>query len=96
MNRGEDKEFTKHSDAMGDEEIDDLLEMGAMALTSAAVTWPSERYAYVKFGYENTMKAQLDSDGTTFATWIDGVMTHVQSYYQHPTLPTKIQFKVSK
>lgn len=87
------RDMGKHSDKMGDEEKDPSLEMEAFAQTSAAVTWPSERYAYVKFGYENTMKAQLDSEGTSFASWIDGVMTHVQTYYRHPTLPTKIQFK---
>lgn len=86
------REFGKHNDKMGDEETDPALEMEAF-MTSAAVTWPSERYAYVKFGYENTLKAQLSSDGTSFATWINGIMTHVQSYYRHPSLPTKIQFK---
>ena len=81
---------------MGDELVDPLLEFEAEQEPEEFKNWPPELYVYLKFGYENTMKAQLDSDGTTFATWIDEVMTHVQSYYRHPTLPTKIQFKVSK
>jgi len=85
--------MSQHKDKMGDEEKDSTLEMEAFWGTSAAVTWPTERYAYVKFGYENTLKAQLSSDGTSFAPWVDAIMTHVQSYYRHPSLPTKIQFK---
>ena len=82
---------------MGDEEEDLLMELEAevTAKTGAAMTWPSERYAYVKFGYDNTMKTQLEEDGTSFSEWIDSVMTHVQSYYQHSSLPTQIQFKVT-
>ena len=88
--------FEKHSDKMGDEEEDLSLMLQAVKAysTSGATTWPSERYAYVKFGYDNTLLTQLTSDGTTFATWIDSVMTHVQTYYQHSSLPTQIQFKV--
>ena len=85
----------KHKDDMGDEEEDLYDELAADAAASAAVTWPSKRYAYVKFGYDNTMKAQLEEDGTSFSEWIDSVMTHVQSYYQHSSLPTQIQFKVT-
>ena len=91
-----EKPFEKHKDAMGDEEEDlSLMLQAAKAYsTSGATTWPSERYAYVKFGYDNTLLTQLTSDGTTFAAWIDSVMTHVQTYYQHSSLPTQIQFKV--
>ena len=89
----EDK-FTKHDDKMGDEMEDPVMEQFAAAVASQAIVWPPELFAQVKFGYENTMKAQLDADGTTFDAWIDSVMTHVQSYYQHPTLPTKVTFKV--
>ena len=81
----------------GDEEEDLLMELEAevTAKTGAAMTWPSERYAYIKFGYDNTLKNQLSSIGTTFNTWIDSVMTHVQAHYRHSSLPTKIQFKVT-
>ena len=81
---------------MGDEEEDLLLELMADYKTSEAVKWPKKRYAYLKFGYDKTMKAQLAIDKTTFATWINEIMTHVQSYYTHPSLPTKILFKVCK
>ena len=80
---------------IGDEEEDLLWELQAEASVSAATTWPAEVYAYVKFGYDNTMKTQLEEDGTSFSEWIDSVMTHVQSYYQHSSLPTQIQFKVT-
>ena len=97
MCKGEGK-FKKHGDAMGDEEVDLSVVLRAVKAysTSGATdrSWPSERYAYVKFGYDNTISTQLTSDGTTFAAWIDSVMTHVQTYYQHASLPTQIQFKV--
>ena len=58
-------------------------------------SWPEAIYVYVKFGYDRTLKNQLEnSDGTDFATWTDAIMTHVQGHYRHPTLPTKIEFKV--
>ena len=90
-----DDAYGKHKDDMGDEEEDLYDELAADAAASAASSWPSKRYAYVKFGYDNTLKAQMDKEGTTFNKWIDGVMTHVQTYYRHRSLPTKIEFKVS-
>ena len=89
-----DSEFGKDKDEMGDEEEDLLLELEADAKTGAAMTWPSEVYAYVKFGYDNTLKNQLAADGVSFNDWVNSVMTHVQAHYRHYTLPTKIQFKV--
>ena len=59
------------------------------------VTWPSTLTVYVKFIWENTLKAQLDADELTFPDWIESVMTHVQTYYKHDTLPTDILFEVS-
>ena len=79
---------------MKDEEKDPVMEDFAGAAASEMTSWPQQLYARVKFGYENTMKAQLAADGTTFGSWIDEVMTHVQTYYKHPTLPTQIIFKV--
>ena len=89
-------EYTKHDDIMKDEEKDPVMEDFAKAAASEMTSWPKKLYAKVKFGYENTMKAQLAADGTTFGKWIDEVMTHVQTYYKHPTLPTKIIFEVFK
>jgi len=85
--------FEKDQDKMGDEEENLTMELEADAQTSAAVSWPRKQYAYVKFGYDKTMKKQLKKQGTNFATWVDSVMTHVQQYYRHYTLPTKIEFK---
>merc|ERR1712001_4408 len=59
-------------------------------------SWPGEVYAYVKLQYDSTLKGKLAADGTDFNTWADAVMTHVQSHYRHPSLPTKIQFKYNK
>ena len=86
--------FEKHDDEMGDEEEDLSLELRAAAQASAATTWPEERYAYVKLCYDRSLKGQLENDNTDFDTWADAVMTHVQSHYRHPSLPTKIQYKV--
>jgi len=89
--------FGKHKDEMGDEEEDLLDELAADAVASAATTFPRVGLkAYVKFGYDNTMKAQMEKDGTTFNTWIDSVMTHVQTYYKHSSLPVQIKFKYNK
>ena len=79
---------------MEDEEEDLSLELRAVIQASAAVTWPEERYAYLKLCYDRTLKKQLEQDNTDFAPWVDSVMTHVQTHYRHPSLPTKIQFKV--
>ena len=89
-----DEEFEKHNDEMGDEELDLSFELKASLQSSAAITWPKERYAYVKFMYDRTLKNQLESENKNFATWIDSVMTHVQTHYRHNSLPTQIQFKV--
>jgi len=93
---GGKRKWGKHNDDMGDEEEDLMEEFAADAAASAAVTWPDKRYAYLKFGYDNTLQSQMNQDGTTFNTWIDGVMTHVQTYYRHSSLPTKIEFKYDK
>ena len=86
--------FKKHEDEMGDEEIDLSLELRAIAQASVSVTWPEERYAYLKLCYDRTLKKQLEQDSTNFTSWVNSVMTHVQTHYRHPSLPTKIQFKV--
>lgn len=82
------------NDPLGDElENQDIEDAAAAADTSAATTWPGSLTVYVKFGYENTLKAQLTKDGTTFPAWIESVMAHVQTYYKHDTLPTDILFE---
>ena len=95
-NECDDQGFKVDKD--GDEEEDLFEELEAeMALKSgvSSRSWPEAIYVYVKFGYDRTLKNQLEnSDGTDFATWTDAIMTHVQGHYRHPTLPTKIEFKV--
>merc|ERR1712180_543462 len=67
----------------------------AEAESETSPTFPSSGkiYAYVKMGYDRSMKEHLESQGTDFKTWIDSVMTHVQTHYKHKTLPVKILFK---
>ena len=90
--------YHKHNDDMGDEMENDADEAAEEEIyrTSKGVTWPTDLEAYLKFGYDNTMKAQLAKDSTTFAKWIDANFAHVQAYYRHNTLPTRINFKVYK
>ena len=88
--------YHKHDDDMGDEMENDVDEAAEAEVyqTSGAVTWPTNLYAYLKFGYDNTMKTQMATEGTTIAKWIDTNMAHVQAYYRHDSLPTRINFKV--
>jgi len=87
------EEYQKHNDTMGDEEVDLLQDLQAALSADAYTYWPSERYAYVKFGYDKSMNRQLGQERKSFADWVNPVMAHVQSYYRHYSLPTKIQFK---
>ena len=89
--------FERHFDKMGDEmenEEDEFLADTFAKDTAKSINWPSALYAYIKFGYENTMKSQLEADGKTMAEYVDEVMAHVQSYYKDASLPTPIEFKV--
>ena len=57
-------------------------------------TIPDLSYAYLKFGYDKTIKLQLEKDNVEFSDWVDKIMTHVQCLFRLPSLPTKIEFKV--
>ena len=80
------------------DEVDLFEELEAEMAAKSGVTsrsWPRAIYAYLKFGYDRTLKNQLqNTDRTDFSRWIDAVMTHVQVHYRHSSLPTKIEFKV--
>ena len=80
------------------DEFDLFEELEADMASKSGVSsrsWPGAIYAYVKFGYDRTLKNQLqNTDRTDFSKWIDAVMTHVQVHYRHSSLPTKIEFKV--
>jgi len=92
----QDTGYTNHDDEMGDEEKDAEKEFEAEeALVDAPESFAFKKklYAYIKFGYEKSMKEQLDSEGKSIENFIDDVMTHVQSYYKNPSLKTKILFK---
>ena len=90
-----DIKYKKHKDGMGDEEINTYEERKIEAAAAHIPNWPKSVYAYLKFGYDNTFARQIwRRQKTTFKKWIDSVMTHVQTYYRHKSLPTKIQFAV--
>lgn len=90
-----DVKYKKHKDGMGDEEINTYEENKVAAAADHIPNWPKSVYAYLKFGYDNTFAYQIwRKQKTTFKKWIDSVMTHVQTYYRHKSLPTKIEFKV--
>merc|ERR1712136_677586 len=88
-----DEEYHKHDDGMGDEEKETYEEKKVAAAAAYTPNWPNSIYAYLKLGYDNTLANQMRAQGTTFEKWIDSVMTHVQTYYRHKSLPTKIQLK---
>ena len=81
-----------------DEIIDSLEEEEAQKILNnhGRVSRPYKSYAYAMFGYDKTLRNRLANvDRTSFNDWIDEIMTHVQSYFRHHSLPTKIEFKVT-
>ena len=78
---------------VGDEEINDELEEFVHSVDISSTTIPTKLAATVQFGYEDGMLAALD--GEDFDSYIQSVMTHVQSYYRHSeTLGTQIELEV--
>ena len=76
----------------GDEEVNDELEQLVDSVKKVA-TIPPKLEASIKFGYDDGAKTQLN--GQDFDSYIQGVMVHVQSYYQHSeSLGTEIHFEV--
>ena len=55
---------------------------------------PSKLKATIKFGYEDSMKEWLDSNGQDFDSWITGPLTHAQAIYRHKSLGTEVEFEV--
>ena len=78
------------------EEIELAKEIQAIAAFSSATKLPEELFAYVKFGYDLTLKGKLESENKSFGPWVKEVMCHVQAHFRHSSLTTKIQFKVFK
>ena len=77
----------------GDEEINDELEEFVHSVDISSTTIPTKLAATVQFGYEDGMLAALD--GEDFDSYIQSVMTHVQSYYRHSeSLGTTIELEV--
>ena len=76
----------------GDEEINDGLEAMAAAVDVTS-SIPTSLKATLQFGYEDSMRSKLG--GKDFDSYIQTVMTHVQSHYQHSeSLGTEIIFDV--
>ena len=79
---------------MGDEFVNDFEVKLAEAAAMKTPNWPEKLYAYVKLGYDNTMAQKMADEGTTFEAWSDEVMSHVQKWFRHKSLPVEIEFKV--
>ena len=76
----------------GDEEINDGLEAMAAAVDVTS-SIPTSLKATLQFGYEDSMQSKLG--GKDFNSYIQTVMTHVQSHFQHSeSLGTEIIFDV--
>ena len=89
--RGSDEDNGWHDEG-GDEEVNDELENLVDSVKKIA-TIPPKLEASIKFGYDDGAKTQLN--GQDFDSFIQGVMVHVQSYYQHSeSLGTEIHFEV--
>ena len=65
----------------GDEIINDSVER--LVQKAKVSTMPSKLKATIKFGYEDSMKEWLDSNGQDFDSWITGPLTHAQAIYRH-------------
>jgi len=80
----------------GDEEenAEDEAAEEAIMESAAATTFafPAKLTATLKFGYESSMASQLLTLGVDFKTFVDSVMTHVQTYYKHSSLGTEVIF----
>ena len=55
---------------------------------------PPKLKAVIKFGYDEGMKNRLSRQDFQFETWIEGVLTHTQAHFRHPSLGTVIEFEV--
>ena len=53
---------------------------------------PTKLKVSIKFGYDETMKAQLN--GEDFESYMNDVITHNQAYWRHPSLGTEVIFEV--
>ena len=77
---------------MGDEVVNAQIEKDAEVTKSTTI--PSKLKAVIKFGYDEGIKNRLSQQGQTFQQWIEGVLTHTQAHFKHPSLGTQIEFEV--
>ena len=77
-----------------DEEIDKQAEFEIEKIDASGVTLPSDLTAVIQFGYDQGLKDKLAIYGLDFMAYITDVATHTQAYYYHPSLGTRITFKV--
>ena len=76
----------------GDEVVNAQIEKDADVAKSSTI--PSKLKAVIKFGYDEGIKNRLSQQGQTFQQWIEGVLTHAQAHFKHPSLGTQIEFEV--
>ena len=70
------------------------LNLEKAAEVARLATIPSKLKAVIKFGYDEGIKNRLSQQGQTFQQWIEGVLTHAQAHFKHPSLGTQIEFEV--
>jgi hypothetical protein len=58
------------------------------------VNFPSQINLTVSFGYDKSIKEKFGSE-STIKMWLDEVFIHMITYYQHPSLKTTINLRVS-
>ena len=81
----------------GDELINDDVEAtweAAASCTGTACPLPTLMRSKIKFGFDQTMKARMASDSTTFGAWISSVMTHVTTFFSDNSLTSTVQFEI--
>merc|ERR1719150_271122 len=77
----------------GDEEVDNSVEAAVEKLEAAAnegeVPYPNKMGIKIQFGTDDSFLNSFGDGGESAAVeWLNGVMTHVQAIYKHPSLKT--------
>ena len=89
-----DEQFERKTGYDSDEEIDEQAEFEIAKVDTSGVALPADLTAVIQFGYDQGLKDELVKENKDFMDYITDVATHTQAYYYHPSLGTKITFKV--
>ena len=58
------------------------------------VNLPPQINLTISFGYDKSVKEKFDND-SNIKMWLDEVLIHMSTYYQHPSLQTTINLHVT-